>query len=141
MPVTTSQAKLGLGSIVYRDTTGGGVYVQVADCQTVPEVGEERPLVDVTPSDAAGRIYIGGIPEGLELSFAFNYDSANAQQTNMITDAKNNAVVSLRVSVPSASTKLFTFNAIHLGWRINPDKAKEMVLTIKVKISGGVTIS
>lgn len=141
MSVTTSQAKLGLGSTILRDTTGTGVYVKVADCQNVPEIGEERPLVKVTPSDAAGEIYIGGIPDGMELAFAFNYDSANAQQAAMIADCQANNVVSLRASVPNATTKTFTFNAIHRKWGVNPDKNKEQVLTITVKISGGVTIA
>ncbi len=139
MSVTTSAARLGLGTTISRDTTGTGVYVKVADCQNVPPVGVSRALVEVTPSDAAGKIYIGGIPDGMELTMAFNYDSTNTQQENMILDCENNAVTSLRASVPLASTKTFTFNALHLEYTVNPDKTKEIILTIKVKISGGVT--
>lgn len=139
MSVTTSQARLGLGSIMKR--YDGATFTKVADCQNVPEFGEERPLVKVTPSDAASEIYIGGIPDGLELAIPFNFDSANAMQMAMITDCANNTVNQLRAEVPSATTKTFTFYAIHRSWKLNPAKDKEQVLTIVVKISGGITIA
>lgn len=148
MSVSTSGAKLGLGATISRDTAnawtytgGGGTFVRVADCQDVPEVGEARPLVKVTPSDALAEIYIGGVPDGTELTLPFNYDTTNAQQAAMIADCQANTTRPLQASVPGASTKTLTFNAIHLAWGITPKKDGAQMLNIKVKISGGVLLA
>lgn len=134
--VTTSGARLGLGATISR--WSGTAFNKVGDCVDIPEVGEKRPLVKVTPSDAAGEIYIGGVPDGTELTLPFNYDATSTEQQALIDDCKANVTNQLQVAVPAATSKTLTFYAIHLDWGITPKKDAAQLLTIKVKISGGV---
>ena len=137
-----TNAKLSLGTVVKRGDGGGPeTFTRIGECISVPETGEERPLVDVTYSDATAREYIGGIPDGMELDMEFNYDSANAQIAALITDCKNNTNRNFQITVPAASTKTLAFAATCLKWGIRNGIGEQQIFTFKCKITGSVTIS
>src|SRR5688500_4687199 len=110
-------ARLSLGTVVKLGDGGSPeVFTRIGECIEMPEIGEERPRVDVTYTDATAREYIGGIPDGMELDMGFNYDSANTQLAALITAQKANSNKNFQVTVPAASTKTLAFTATCLKW-------------------------
>jgi hypothetical protein len=137
-----NDAVLGLGTVVKRgDGADPEVFTRIDECIEIPEIGEENPLVDVTYTDAVAREYIGGISDGLEMDFAFNYNSADTQQAGLITDVQDKLNRNFQVTVPAASTKTLAFTLVCLKWSLESMFDKQIVLHFKGKVSGGVTIT
>lgn len=138
----SNNAKLSLGTVVKLGDAGTPeTFNRLGECLSVPEIGEERPLIDVTYSDATAREYIGGIPEGMELDFEFNYDSSNTQLAALIAATKLNSNRNFQVTVPAASTKTLAFTLTCLKWGLKNGIGEQIILTFKGKVSGSVTIS
>lgn len=137
-----NDAKLALGTVVKRGDGGGPeVFTRIDECIQMPEIGLENPLVDVTYTDATAREYIAGIPDGMELDFAFNYNSADTQQAGLITDVQSKLNRNFQVTVPAASTKTLSFTLTCLKWSLETMFDKQIILHFKGKVSGGVTIA
>lgn len=137
-----NDAKLGLGTVVKRgDGAGSETFTRIDECIVIPEIGLENPLVDVTYSDATAREYIGGIPDGMELDFQFNYNSADTQQAGLISDVVSKVNRNFQVTVPAATTKTLAFTLTCLKWSLESTFDKQIILHFKGKISGGVTLS
>lgn len=137
-----NDAKLGLGTVVKRGDGGGPeVFTRIDECIGIPEIGLENPLVDVTYSDATAREYIAGIPDGMELEFTFNYNSADTQQAGLISDVQSRVNRNFQVTVPAASTKTISFTLTSLKWSLETNFDKQIILHYKGKVSGSVTIA
>ncbi len=138
----SNSAKLALGTVVKRGDGGSPeTFTRIGECITMPSIGLENPLVDVTYTDATAREYIAGIPDGMELEFGFNYLSADTQQAGLITDVQSKLNRNFQVTVPAASTKTLAFTLTSLMWALDTMFDKQIILRYKGKISGGVTIA
>ena len=137
-----TKARLALGTVVKRGDGGTPeIFTRVGECISLPEIGEESPLVKVTPSDATAEEYIAGIPDGMELDFQFNFDPTDQQQVALIVDCKRKVNRNFQVTVPAVTTIALVFTLTCLKWGLQPTPDKQIILTFKGKVSGGVALA
>lgn len=104
------------------------------------EVGEEKPLVDVTSYCDDARAYRGGLADGSELPFQANYITGDVG-IGMLKDAYDSGdrlpirIISKADVSPQES---FEFAAIVRGWKVNGPIGAKSVATFTLKISGPV---
>jgi hypothetical protein len=138
----SNSARLALGTVVKRgDGNTPEVFTSIGECIQTPEIGVENPLVDVTYSDATAREYIAGIPEGMELEYACNYNSANTQHSGIISDVNAKVNRNWQTTVPAASTKTLAYTMTMLKWAIETMFDKQLILHFAGKVSGSIVIS
>jgi len=116
-------------------------YVAVSQLVNIGEVGVERSLIDVTNLASSIREYKGAIPDGAEIDLDFQYDSDDVEQTGLKTDLDNNTVRNFRINIQDSPVAVFTFAGLVTSWKIANPIDNVVPLTVRVKITGSLSIS
>ena len=124
------------------DTTLSPVtFVTVAGLVNIGEVGVERSLIDTTNLASTLREYKGAIPDGAEIDLDFQYDSDEAGQTGLKTDLDNNTVRNFKINIQDSPVAVFAFSGLVISWKISNPIDQVVPLTVRVKITGTLTIT
>ena len=116
-------------------------FVTVAGLVNIGEVGVERSLIDTTNLASTIREYKGAIPDGAEIDLDFQYDSDEAGQTGLKTDLDNNTVRNFRINIQDSPVALFAFQGLVISWKISNPIDQVVPLSVRVKITGSLTIT
>jgi hypothetical protein len=130
-------------TMAIEDTPASGTYTVIPGLVTPPSVGKTNPLVDVTDFDSAAKEYIGGLPDGNEISATFHYDAAAATNTQLVqlqtaVNAKTNVNIQVVVT-DGTNSDTFTFAVVPLSWAINGGPEDVATMEFSLKISGAIT--
>jgi len=125
------------------DTDGAGNFQSIPGLITPPNVGKTNPLVDVTDFDSTAKEYIGGLPDGNEITASFHYDAATATNTNLAllqTKVDTKANVDMQVTVTDGTnTDTYAFNVTPLSWSLSGGPEEVATMEFTLKISGAIT--
>ena len=136
-----------LSNILFQLVVTGSptTYVEIEEVLEPPSVGETAPLVDVTHTQSTSREYIGGLADGDEFSCTCNRVISSPSGQNQLIALKGLTrtfrVTSKDTSESPNATSSYTFDAVILGWSIQPAVGEQDKIAFSFKISGGVAIS
>jgi len=116
-------------------------FTTISQLVNIGEVGVERSLIDVTNLASTIREYKGAIPDGAEIDLDFQYDSDDAQQTGLKTDLDANAVRNFTITIQDSPIALFSFAGLVTSWKIANPIDNVVPLTVRVKITGSLTVA
>lgn len=102
------------------------------------ELGEDKPLVDITTLCDNARRYRNGLADGLEIPLVANFKGDDGQIRGLYADFKNNATRNFQLVTKDSPEEVFAFSAIVRGWRIKPSVGEKASATFTLKISGEV---
>ena len=123
------------------DAASPEVFAAIGQLVNIGEVGVERALIDVTNLASILREYKGAIPDGSEIDLDFQYDSSNAKQTLMKTDIDADTVRNYKVLLSDSPPTDFSFPALVISWKIGAPIDNVVPLTVRIKITGSLTIT
>lgn len=109
-------------------------------------VGETAPLVDVTNFEDTSRRYIAGLADGDEFSVECNatHASSPSVQQSWIAlkgQTEHMRIINRNTRVSPNTLRYYNFDAVFLGWSLQPEIGGADKLTFNFKISGGITRS
>lgn len=105
----------------------------------VGEIGEEKPLIDVTSLCDNARKYRNGLADGLEIPLSANFLQNDAQLESLYTSYKNDAIRNFRLVTKDSPQDIFAFAATIRGWRLRPPVGEKAQITFTLKVSGEIT--
>lgn len=115
---------------------------------TVPEVtelsglGETTPLVRATHFQSTSEEYIGGLADGDEFTVTCNSVHQSPDVLAIIKSYKGLTkymrVTERNTSVSPNTVRVYTFDAVCMGWTLAPSLADKGSVSFTFKISGGV---
>jgi hypothetical protein len=123
------------------DAASPEVFLPIGQLVNIGEVGVERALIDVTNLASTLREYKGAIPDGSEIDLDFQYDSGSAKQTLMKTDIDANTVRNYKVLLSDSPPTDFSFPALVISWKIGSPIDEVVPLTVRIKITGSLSIT
>lgn len=125
------------------DSSSPPNYSDICAAFDFGEVGEEKPLVDVTTYCDNGRTYRNGLADGVEIPLQCNYISGDATTASLYDAYKNDEIVNIRIVSKTEdspdSAECFVFGATVRAWKVSGPIGGKSVLTFTLKISGAVT--
>lgn len=128
------------GTAFKRDSTGGGVYVSVANITDIKGPSREREAIEVTAHDSPNqyREFVKGLKDGGEVEITLNYDPASAQVAALDADFEENGLRSYQVVIFPGQVPEFTwtFNALITANGDEFPHDDKMERTVTFKISG-----
>lgn len=102
-------------------------------------IGEEKPLIDVTALCDEGRVYRGGLRDGVEIPLIVNFIQGDAQIRQMYQLYQNNAQHMFRLYLPGVSPEeYFQFDAIVRAWNLGVPNGDKASMTFTLKVNGAV---
>lgn len=102
-------------------------------------VGEEKPLVDVTSYCDAARTYRNGLADGVEIPLQNNFIPGDTLLARLYEAYKNDELVTIRIARKDTSPpEYFEFSATVRAWNVSGPIGERAVLTYTLKISGEV---
>lgn len=132
-----TSAVLGAGTLLkLGDAASPEVFTTVAESVTIGEIGETADEVEVTNMDSGtSKEYIGGLKDGSQVEFTFNFLAANTQQEALrdgVRTTKN-----FTVTWPDASTAAFAL--VILGFsRAETTPGTALMATVSGRITGAI---
>ena len=122
------------------DAASPEVFTTVPGLVNIGEVGVERSLIDTTNLASTIREYKGAIPDGAEIDLDFQYD-ASTQQVGLKADLDNNTGRQFKINIQDSPVKVFAFAGLVISWKISNPIDQVVPLTVRVKITGSLTIT
>lgn len=102
-------------------------------------IGEEKPLIDVTSLCDPGRVYRGGLRDGVEISLVVNFIQGDAQIRAMYEQFQADTQETFRLYIPGTSPEeYFQFNAIVRAWNLGIPNGDKASMTFTLKVNGSV---
>lgn len=102
-------------------------------------IGEEKPLIDVTSLCDAGRVYRGGLRDGVEIPLVVNFIQGDEQIRRMYQQYQADSENSFRLYIPGTSPEeYFQFNAIVRAWNLGIPNGDKSSMTFTLKVNGAV---
>ncbi len=123
------------------DAASPEVFTTITQLVNIGEVGVERSLIDVTNLASTIREYRAAIADGAEIDLDFQYDSDDAQQTGLKTDLDNATVRNFTITIQDSPVALFSFSGLVTSWKISNPIDQVVPLTVRVKITGSLSIT
>ncbi len=123
------------------DDSSPPVFTDLCAAFDFGQVGEEKPLVDVTSYCDNARAYRNGLADGVEIPLQNNYIPGDAQLAALYTAYKNDTLVHIRIArkeEASPAGEYFLFDATVRAWNVTGPIGERSVLTYTLKISGEV---
>ncbi len=117
------------------------VFTTVTQLVNIGEVGSERALIDTTNLASTLREYKGAIPDGAEIQLDFQYDSDEAGQTGLKTDLDANTVRNYQINIQDSPVAVFAFSGLVIDWKISNPLDNVVPLSVRIKITGTLTIT
>ncbi len=129
----------------FSELTSPQVWNTVPEVTSLSGLGESTPLEDVTHFQSTSREYIGGLADGDE----FTLESNNVHQSPDVLAlvkgykglTKYMRVTEKDTSVSPNTERVYTFDAVVMGWSFAPEVGGAGQINYTFKISGGVTES
>jgi len=138
----TTNAFVG-GIKLWREKPGSpGEYTAICQVTDISGLGQTNPLLDATTFCSTAREYIGGLPDGTEMTLTLNFERDATVEFDMIRDVQAQATRGFRVTVEEGSPAIkFDFDGLCLSWTLNPSVSDINQIVFGLKISGDITIS
>jgi len=136
-----TDAALGFGSLIkIENPASSGTYVTIEEAQDLPEFGDDHELIEVTHQESPDRRkeFISGLAEGSEYSFSCNYIKGTAQEA---LRAAIGTTRNFRIVFPTTPNLTLTFPAAVLSAKISGPMKSQMMLNVRLKITGDITES
>lgn len=133
------------GTTLKRDSTGGGVYVAIANVSDLSGPSRQRDAIEVTAHDSPDqyREFVKGLKDGGEVTATINYDPAQATHADLDADFEEKDLRSYQIVIlpGDADEHTWTFSALitDLGDSFPVDDRMERDVTFK--ISGKPTLA
>ncbi|MEU4386573.1 phage tail tube protein [Promicromonospora sp. NPDC023805] len=133
------------GTQFKRDSTGGGVYVAIANVSDLSGPSRSRDAIEVTAHDSPNqyREFVKGLKDGGEVTLTLNYDPANNTHKALDADFEEDALRGYQIVVlPGESDEhTWTINGLitNLSDAFPIDDRMEREVTLK--ISGKPTLA
>lgn len=103
-------------------------------------VGEAKPLIDVTALCDQAREYRGGLPDGASIPLKCNFIQGDTVTHTLFTAYKNGTTKNYRLQIDGVSpAEYFAFAAVITGWSMTVQTGNKVDITFTLKISGPVT--
>jgi hypothetical protein len=105
------------------------------------QVGEEKPLVDVTAYCDEARADRNGLADGVEIPLQCNFIPGDTQLRAIYDAYKADELVRIRVArkdQDSSPDEYFEFSSTVRAWNVSGPIGEKSVLTFTLKISGEV---
>jgi predicted secreted protein len=130
------------GAVKTGDAASPEVFTGVSEVQTVSFSGDKVDVVDVTHALSPGgnREFIATLGDNGTMQFTANWLPADTTHINLKTKRDAKAPINWQVTLVPSAVKL-SFAGIITGIDRNLDFNKEAKLTVKVKITGTLTIA
>ena len=123
------------------DAASPEIFTTVSQLVNIGEVGVERSLIDTTNLASTLREYKGAIPDGAEIQLDFQYDSDETGQSGLKTDLDANTVRNYRINIQDSPVAVFAFSGLVISWQISNPIDNVVPLSVRVKITGTLTIT
>lgn len=133
------------GTTLKRDSTGGGVYVAIANVSDLSGPSRQRDAIEVTAHDSPDqyREFVKGLKDGGEVTATINYDPGQATHGQLDSDFEEHDLRNYQIVVlpGDVNEHTWTFSALitDLGDSFPVDDRMEREVTFK--ISGKPTLS
>lgn len=107
----------------------------------ISELGEEKPIVDITSLCDQARTYRNGLADGLEIPLRCNFNNDDTQIQDLYNSFKADEIRSFQLATTTTPADTFDFRAQIRSWRLSAPVGDKSVITFGLKISGGITWS
>ncbi len=116
------------------------VLTELEEVLDISGFGETNELIDVTNWDSAvgTKEFVAGLAEGDEFTVECNY-VPNATHQVAVRAAKGSTLPCRVRDTSTSPESTWSFDAVYLGYGIDPNVAEQNRATFTFKISGGVT--
>ncbi len=114
-------------------------FTTIADGVALSGFGQKNDLIEVTNFQSTAKEFIGGLPDGQEITFTANYIPNNSQHVALMTAVRASSTKDFRLVLPPTVTpRTFSFSAVCMAFSLSlgPNAALQMAFT--VKISGAI---
>ena len=106
----------------------------------VGELGEEKPLIDVTALCDDARKYRPGLADGVEIPLKCNFIDGDEGILQLYRQYQSEEVADFRLALDDSSPdEYFEFSAIVRAWKLGLPLGEKASVTFSLKITGGVT--
>lgn len=120
------------------DASSPPVYTDFCATVDVGEIGEEKPLIDITTLCSNAREYRSGLADGLEIPLMVNFEPGDTQIRALYAAYQAAAVQRFRLVTKDSPEDAFEFTAIVRAWRITVPVGEKSSATFTLKITGPV---
>lgn len=135
-----SAGRLTAGSKLQRAINSSplGDYETIVEVMEVGDFGAESELKDVTRITDYTKVFMLGLPEGVEFPIRANW-VPNTQHQEILAAQTTGIAGRFRLLMPDSEGGSFTFSALTRGWRfpVTANVAQEIRFTMK--ITGTIT--
>ena len=119
------------------------VYNTAPEVTSLSGLGETTPLVRATHFKSTSEEYIGGLADGDEFTLECNSVHQSPDVLSIIKGYKGLTkymkITDTDSSVSPNTNRIYTFDAVVMGWSLAPQLADRGLVNFTFKISGGVT--
>ena len=103
------------------------------------ELGEEKPLLDITSRCNTSRKYRGGLPDGLEIPLVTNLVTSDEHNRELYRAYKDGLPRNFQVATKDSPEEAFNFSAIVRGWKIAAAVGEKGTFNFTLKIDSEVS--
>lgn len=115
------------------------VFTTILEAVNLSGFGQKNDLIEVTHFQSTAKEYIGGLPDGQEITFQSNYSPNNSTHVAMKTAVEQRATKDFRLVLPSTVTpRTFSFSGVCMGWNLTLGPNAALQIEFTVKISGAI---
>ncbi len=135
-----SAARLTAGSKLQRipNSSPGGDYETIAETMEVGDFGAESELKDVTRITDFTKVFLLGLPEGVEFPVRCNWVT-NDQHQELLGAQATGIAGHFRLLMPVSEGGSFTFRALTRGWRFPVTANVPQEIRFTMKITGTIS--
>jgi len=136
----------GGNTLARLDTTASpNAYETIENVKSVSGISLTNPLIDVTNYQSTAKEYIGGLPDGAEITIEMSRTlAASSVQDKVKTDVNNQTNGTYRLTMVDTSvspnlTYTATMTCVPLSWSLTPNVEDANMISFTLKISGSIT--
>lgn len=116
-----------------------GEFVDFCAVTDPGAIGEEKPLIDVTALCDLGRVYRGGLRDGVEIPLVVNFIQGDPQIRAMYEQYQSDDEGTFRLYIPGTSPEeYFQFQGIIRAWNLGVPVGDKASMTFTLKVNGAV---
>ncbi len=115
-----------------------GTYETIVEVMEVGDFGAESELKDVTRITDFTKVFLLGLPEGVEFPLRCNW-LVNSQHQEILTAQSTGLAGAFRLLMPPSEGGGFDFAALTRGWRFPVTANVPQEIRFTMKITGTIT--
>lgn len=124
---------------IQNDAVSPESFVDFCAVVDAGSIGEEKPLIDVTALCDTGRVYRGGLRDGVEIPLQVNFIQGDPLIRQMYELYQADDEQTFRLYIPGTSPEeYFQFAAIIRAWNLAVPNGEKASLTFTMKVNGAV---